>query len=102
MAGQPPPETVLTDAAHQAGPHDTVLGIEDLHVTVHDGGATALRGVSLRVHSGEIVGLVGESGSGSAPGPVRSRNASASALSAPTVMAISAPGMNGAHGAWDR
>jgi len=64
MAGQPPPETVLTDAAHQAGPHDTVLGIEDLHVTVHDGGATALRGVSLRVHSGEIVGLVGESGSG--------------------------------------
>ena len=33
---------------------------------------------------------------------VRSRKASASALSAPTVIAISAPGMNGAHGAWDR
>jgi peptide/nickel transport system ATP-binding protein len=41
-----------------------VLGIEDLHVTVHDGAATALRGVSLAVDSGEIVGLVGESGSG--------------------------------------
>jgi len=41
-----------------------VLSIADLHVTVHDGAATALRGVSLGVHAGEIVGLVGESGSG--------------------------------------
>lgn len=42
-------------------PHDEVLGLEDLHVTVHDGAATAVRGVSLSVAAGEIVGLVGES-----------------------------------------
>jgi peptide/nickel transport system ATP-binding protein len=50
MSGNPPP--------------DEVLGIEDLHITVHDGAATAVRGISLRVSAGEIVGLVGESGSG--------------------------------------
>ena len=38
--------------------------IEDLHITVHDGAAVAVRGVSLSVGAGEIVGLVGESGSG--------------------------------------
>ena len=50
MTGNPPP--------------DEVLGIEDLYITVHDGAATAVRGISLSVHTGEIVGLVGESGSG--------------------------------------
>jgi peptide/nickel transport system ATP-binding protein len=50
MSGNPPP--------------DEVLGIEDLNITVHDGAATAVRGISLSVHTGEIVGLVGESGSG--------------------------------------
>ena len=50
MTGNPPP--------------DQVLGIEDLHVTVHDGAATAVRGRLAGGAPGEIVGLVGESGSG--------------------------------------
>jgi peptide/nickel transport system ATP-binding protein len=41
-----------------------VLQVDDLHVSVHDGTAMAVRGVSLEVRAGEIVGLVGESGSG--------------------------------------
>jgi peptide/nickel transport system ATP-binding protein len=43
---------------------DEVLRLDDLHVSVHHGAATAVRGVSLSVRTGEIVGLVGESGSG--------------------------------------
>ena len=50
MPGKPPP--------------DDVLHLEDLRITVHDGAATAVRGITLSVGAGEIVGLVGESGSG--------------------------------------
>ena len=50
MTGNPPP--------------DQVLDLTDLDITVHDGAATAVRDVSLAVRTGEIVGLVGESGSG--------------------------------------
>ena len=48
----------------RTGQADILLGFENLRVTVHDGAATAVRGVSLDVRPGEIVGLVGESGSG--------------------------------------
>jgi peptide/nickel transport system ATP-binding protein len=47
-----------------AAPADEVLRIDDLHITVHDGAATAVRGATLSARAGEIVGLVGESGSG--------------------------------------
>jgi oligopeptide/dipeptide ABC transporter ATP-binding protein len=40
------------------------LAVDNLHITVHHGAATAVRDVSLTVRPGEVVGLVGESGSG--------------------------------------
>ena len=45
-------------------PLPELLRVENLRISVHDGAATAVRGVSLEVAPGEIVGLVGESGSG--------------------------------------
>jgi len=54
MPGNPPPESVRPEP-------EELLAIEDLHVTVHHGAAAAVRGVSLAVHSGEIVGVVGAS-----------------------------------------
>jgi peptide/nickel transport system ATP-binding protein len=54
----------LADARQEERGPDDLLRLDDLHVSVHDGAATAVRGVSLRVRPGEIVGLVGESGSG--------------------------------------
>ena len=59
--------TAGAGAALRPGPAataDDVLRVDDLHVSVHDGAAMAVRGISLRVRAGEIVGLVGESGSG--------------------------------------
>jgi peptide/nickel transport system ATP-binding protein len=65
----PLPDSATTSPRTGLGPGrgaatDEVLRIDDLHVSVHHGAATAVRGASLQVRAGEIVGLVGESGSG--------------------------------------
>src|ERR1700683_4647621 len=60
------PRPALAPSRAGAGPQaaDEVLRLDEVHVSVHDGAATAVRGVSLRVRPGGIVGVVGESGSG--------------------------------------
>ena len=53
-------------ALPQEDPMAAVADVADLHVTFRRGGRDihALRGVTLQVRPGEILGLVGESGSG--------------------------------------
>ncbi len=54
-----------TGTVTAAGPADSVLlTVDGLRVTVADGRAEAVRGVSFEVRRGEAVGIVGESGSG--------------------------------------
>jgi|CZKT01.1.fsa_nt_gi ABC-type uncharacterized transport system ATPase subunit len=60
MVGHQVPPIGVPPAAQQ-GP--VALAVSDLRVT-GDRGAEAVRGLSLRVHSGEIVGIAGVSGNG--------------------------------------
>src|ERR1700684_1888069 len=55
-----------TNSGSPAGSSDAVLTGEDLTVDfpTPDGAVHAVRGVSYRVHPGEVLGIVGESGSG--------------------------------------
>ena len=56
-------DVVLTVEKEPSVPGDVVLEIEDLHV-LDDRKLEAVRGVSLRVHEGEIVGIAGVDGNG--------------------------------------
>jgi peptide/nickel transport system ATP-binding protein len=60
----PLPDLSASGRSRDQWDESSLLRIEDLKISVHDGAATAVRGVSLEVGPGEIVGLVGESGSG--------------------------------------
>lgn len=54
---------------------NTILDVDDLHIDIAAPGGrafSALQGVSLQIRAGEIVGVVGESGSGSHCSPSRS------------------------------
>jgi general nucleoside transport system ATP-binding protein len=56
-------EVLLRVEKPPASPADTLLEVEDLHV-LDDRGLPAVRGVSLQVRAGEIVGIAGVDGNG--------------------------------------
>ncbi len=62
MIGASPPVVARTGAVTEPKPR---LELRDVS-TAHDARGTALRGISLAVHGGEIVGIAGVSGSGQA------------------------------------
>jgi len=63
MFGQSAANLTAAVAPAAAPSSDSYLGIEDLHA-LSDRGTPAVAGVSLRVRSGEIVGIAGVSGNG--------------------------------------